>query len=896
MPIIRKLLIANRGEIAIRIARAAAELGIATVAVHAEDDAASLHVRRADQSIVLSGRGAAAYLDIPQLVQAAVDAGCDAVHPGYGFLSENVAFAQACIDAGLGFVGPSPAVLALFGDKVAARDLAMREQVPVLSGSIGPATLQQAADFLDRLGDGGAMMIKAIAGGGGRGMRVVRQRAELADAYARCQSEAQAAFGNPAVYVERYLAQARHVEIQIVGDGSQVVHLGERECSLQRRHQKLVEIAPSPSLSPRLRQRLDDAALRLASAVGYRGIGTVEFLVDAASPPDDAGIFFIETNPRLQVEHTVTEEVTGIDLVQTQLRLAGGASLEELGLRQEDIPAPRGHAMQLRINMESIVANGSVLPSGGTLTAFELPSGPGVRVDTFGYGGYTTSPHYDSLLAKLIVHARSGSFGDLVAKAYRVLCECRIEGVATNVAFLQNLLRQPDVAANRVSTGYLEAHLPALLAEQTHPRLHGQGDSVSIPVKDKALDFPAGLLCIAAPMQGTVVSIEVAEGDAVRAGQQIAVIEAMKMEHLVRADRAGIVRRIVAMPGATLAHGDAVVLLEPGMQDDNETVTESAIDLDGIRPDLEETLQRHAIGLDAQRPDAVAKRRKTSQRTARENIDDLCDAGSFIEYGALALAAQRRRRPLEELIHISPADGLVAGIGSINAGRFTDDKARCMVMSYDYTVFAGTQGMMNHKKTDRMFQVAAEQQLPVVLFAEGGGGRPGDTDAMLVAGLDVMSFINFAKLSGLVPRVGIVSGRCFAGNAALLGCCDVIIATQNATIGMGGPAMIEGGGLGVFQPEEVGPVSMQSPNGVIDIVVQDEAEAVRAAKQYLSYFQGGIADWQCADQRLLRHAIPENRLRSYDIRKLVETLADDGSVLELRREFGRGILTASTLR
>ncbi|TFW10201.1 carbamoyl-phosphate synthase large subunit, partial [Oxalobacteraceae bacterium OM1] len=243
-------------------------------------------------------------------------------------------------------------------------------------------------------------------------------------------------------------------------------------------------------------------------------------------------------------------------------------------------------------------------------------------------------------------------------------------------------------------------------------------------------------------------------------------------------------------------------------------------------------------------------------------------------------------------IKTTPADGLVAGIGSVNGEHFDEERARCMALAYDYTVFAGTQGMMNHKKTDRMFALAEQWRLPVVLFAEGGGGRPGDTDALVVAGLDVMSFIQFAKLSGLVPRVGIVSGRCFAGNAALLGCCDVIIATRNATIGMGGPAMIEGGGLGVYAPEEVGPVAMQAPNGVIDVVVEDEAEAVRAAKQYLSYFQGATRDWQCADQRLLRHLVPENRLRSYDIRAVIESLADTGSVLELRRQFGVGIITA----
>jgi acetyl-CoA carboxylase carboxyltransferase component len=288
----------------------------------------------------------------------------------------------------------------------------------------------------------------------------------------------------------------------------------------------------------------------------------------------------------------------------------------------------------------------------------------------------------------------------------------------------------------------------------------------------------------------------------------------------------------------------------------------------------------------------VAKRRKTGQRTTRENLAALLDDGSFIEYGALALAAQRRRRTPEELLDLSPADGLVTGIGTVNAAAFGDQAARCMAIAYDYTVFAGTQGIMNHKKTDRMLNLAAQWRLPLVLFAEGGGGRPGDTDFVGVAGLDCHTFVGMAKLSGLVPLVGVVSGRCFAGNAALLGCCDVIIATENATIGMAGPAMIEGGGLGRFTPEQIGPVGVQAPNGVIDVLVRDEADAVRVAKQYLSYFQGPLDDWQCADQRQLRQLIPENRLRVYDIRQVIETLADSDSVLELRRQFAPGLISA----
>ncbi len=302
--------------------------------------------------------------------------------------------------------------------------------------------------------------------------------------------------------------------------------------------------------------------------------------------------------------------------------------------------------------------------------------------------------------------------------------------------------------------------------------------------------------------------------------------------------------------------------------------------------------ERHALGLDDARPEAVARRRKTHQRTARENVYDLCDPGTFVEYGPLVIAAQRRRRTIEDLVQNTPADGLVAGIGSVNRDLVGEENANCILMSYDYTVLAGTQGQQNHRKKDRMFEIAEKQRLPVVFFTEGGGGRPGDTDGIGVAGLDCLAFSYWGGLSGLVQLVGINSGRCFAGNAALLGCCDVVIATKNSNIGMGGPAMIEGGGLGIFRPEEVGPIEVQVPNGVVDIGVEDEAEAVKVAKKYLSYFQGPLKNWECADQRILRGIIPENRLRIYDVRAVIETLADTGSVLELRRHFGLGMVTA----
>ena len=878
---ITRLLIANRGEIAIRIARAAAELGIPSVAVFAEDDAASLHLRKADQAVALKGRGAAAYLDMQQLLDAALANGCDAVHPGYGFLSENAAFARLCEGAGVRFIGPAADALDTFGDKARARELAERCGVPLAAGSNRATTLEEARAFLES----GPIMLKALAGGGGRGMRPVRDAAELEEAYARCQSEARGAFGSDALYVERLIEQARHIEVQVVGDGETVSHLWERDCSLQRRNQKVIEIAPAPGLAPALRQRILDAALTLAGAVSYRGIGTFEFLVD-----DARGDFvFMEANPRIQVEHCITEAVTGVDLVQAQLRIAAGARLAELGLAQP--AAPRGFAVQLRVNLETMQADGSARPAGGVISAYEPPSGAGIRVDGYGYAGYATSPSYDSLLAKVIVQGED--FPSALRRAYRALCEFRLEGVASNIHFLQNLLRRPELADNRVSTRFIEQHIAELLAPQqaAHPHLFVSGTSGQA-AHNAVADVPAGCIALNAPSQGVLVSLDVAEGDAIAVGQAVAVLEAMKMEFVVKASHSGIVRALPVAPGDALFEGAALLYLEPAEVSGDAVASEESIDLAHIRADLAEVLERHAITRDERRPDAVARRRKTGQRTTRENLDDLLDAGSFIEYGALALAAQRRRRSLEELIQQSPADGLVAGLGTVNAAQFGNEAARCMAISYDYTVFAGTQGVMNHKKTDRMLGLAEQWRVPLVLFAEGGGGRPGDTDFVGVAGLDCHTFVAMARLSGLVPLVGVVSGRCFAGNAALLGCCDVIIATRNASIGMAGPAMIEGGGLGSFKAEEVGPTSVQAPNGVIDVLVEDEAEAVDVAKRYLAYFQGTVSAWQCADQRELRHAIPENRLRVYDIRAVIGQLADEGSVLELRRQFAPGMITA----
>jgi acetyl/propionyl-CoA carboxylase alpha subunit len=867
------ILVANRGEIALRVVRAASELGLRTVAVHTRDDAAAPHTRRADETRVLPGEGVAGYLDADALIAAATDAGATAVHPGYGFLSENAGFAAGCAAAGLAFVGPRPELLELFGDKTRSRGLAREAGVPVTPGTPGAASLAEAEAFAR---EHGTVVIKAIAGGGGRGMRVVTGPAAVADAYERCRSEALASFGGGELYAEKYVPRARHIEVQVAGDGSgAVTHLWERDCSVQRRHQKLIEIAPAPALPGRVRDALLDAALRMAARVRYEGLGTFEFLVGGE------GFWFLEANPRLQVEHTVTEEITGVDLVKAQIRLAMGEDLAGVGLAAP--PRASGCAVQVRVNAETIGADGAPRPSAGTLTAFAPPSGPGVRVDTHGYAGHRTSPRYDPLLAKVI--ARAEDLPSAAARAHGALGEFEIAGVATSIPLLQGVLRHPGFTSGGAGTSFIADHLPELL-ESEHRRYYVEtARSTAGPEPATVPDAPPGTVAVPAPTQGTVVSVEVAEGDLVRAGAPVLVLEAMKMEHVVRAGEPGIVRALAAAPGDTVAEGAPLLFTEPAEGGGDHAAEDEAADLDLIRADLAETLRRHEIGLDAARPEAVAKRHARGRRTARENIDDLCDAGTFVEYGALVIAAQRRRRSLDDLIERTPVDGMVCGIGDV-------DGAQAVVVSYDYTVLAGTQGHLNHRKTDRMLDIAQRRRLPLVLFAEGGGGRPGDTDTTAVSALDVTTFHAMGRLSGAVPSVGVASGRCFAGNAALLGCCDVIIATRDANIGMGGPAMIEGGGLGVFTPEEIGPVGDQEPNGVIDIVVDDEAEAVRAARRYLSYFRGPTDGWTCGDQRILRHLVPENRLRAYDVRRAVAHLADTGSVLELRRAFGVGIITA----
>ena len=880
---IKKLLIANRGEIAIRVARTAAAMGITTVAVYTADDATSLHLKHSDEARELPGKGVAGYLDIKALVQIAQQTGCDALHPGYGLLSERADLAEACANSGVLFVGPDAETLRKQGDKVSARSLALTAGVPTLNGSGPDASAAEIHAFFDAQG-AMPLMIKAVNGGGGRGMRVVRTHDDIDTGFAQAQAEAKSAFGDGALYAERFLPSVRHIEVQIIGDGANVTHLWERDCSVQRRHQKVIELAPAPHLASATRTAILEAAIAIGRACSYRGLGTVEFLVEQTG-----SFYFIETNPRIQVEHTITEEITGFDLVEIQLALASGASLADVGLDQPPV-LPTGFSLQTRITTETLGPDGTFLPTGGKLTTYNAPSGPGVRIDGYAYSGYSTNPNFDSLLAKLIVHEKSGDLVRLFAKAERALSEFQIDGLDTNIGFLRSLLRLPVVTEWAVDVRTLDAQMQELIARQG-----GQDRffAAEVLAEVAAVDVHIGADVLRAPMQAMIREIHVAVGDIVAKGQEIAVIEAMKMQHRILAETGGVVAQVFVDAGDTIATNAAVLSYMP---DDSLKAISSEAEIpapDHIRGDLTALQDRIARTLDENRPRAVARRRDRNQTTTREIISALCEGGDFHEYGQLVLAGQRRKLGLDALIDVSPADGIVTGVGAVNADRFAEGRSQVALLAYDSTVMAGTQGFFGHLKTDRMIEVARDQGLATVFFTEGGGGRPNDDDfaQTVQSGLKVTTFAEFARLRGWGPRITVNSGFCFAGNAALFGAGDIRIATRNSWIGLAGPAMIEAGGIGSFNPKEIGPAPMHAKNGLLDILAEDDTAAIKATRDVLSYFQGDLPNWDAADQRLLRHAIPENRKRSYLIRPVIEGLADTGSFLELGAQHAAGMIT-----
>lgn len=874
------MLIANRGEIAVRLIRAVREAGLQAVAVHPADDRDSLHVRRADAAVQLPGEGVAAYLDAAAIIEAARQSGCGAVHPGYGFLSENPDFAQLCADAGLLFIGPAPETLRVLGDKARARAFAAAQKVAVLPGTSGPTTPEEARAFAEKHG---AVMVKALSGGGGRGMREVTDLNDLAQAFERCRSEARAAFGNDAVYVERLARRPRHIEIQVIGDGRAVQHLGERDCSIQRRHQKLIEVAPSPSLNDGLRQRIIGAALRLAQALNYRSLGTFEFLVDG----DD--FFFMEANPRLQVEHTVTEEVTGVDLVAAQLRIAAGATLADIGLAQP--PRPRGFAVQARVNLETLDADGLPRPSAGTIGSFALPFGPGVRVDTCGYPGYRVSPRYDSLIAKVI--GRGDDFASAARRCANALAEFDIGGLATNLDLAHAIVTDADFTSGRFDTGYIATHLGRLLTHR-RPASASADPQTEVGQKEIQPNVPAGAVGVFAPMSGVLVKLAVAPGDTVLAGATVAVLEAMKMEHLIRAPRA---MRIDAVPAQAGALVDQECLLAYGTPiqgaDDAAGDTATKHEAEDWSAEVAEIERRRQLALAMGGPEKVARQRQDGKLTARERIEAMADAGSFQEIGALAGFASYDESG--QATEVLPTN-FIAGTARI-------DGRKIALGVDDFTRRGGAGDAAIHAKQIYLEHYARQMRLPMVRLLDGqsGGGSvkmardAGYTYLPVNPGWDAvvenLSLVPVAA-AALGPTVGLGAARFAMSHLGVLveGLGQVFTA---------GPPVVLGGTGEKLTKEQLGGADIHRHNGTAERIVPDEATAFAVIRAFLSYLPGSVFELPPMrtstdpagrrDESLLS-AIPRNKRRPYVIGPIFDAIFDAGSVFTYA-EYGGSTVT-----
>jgi len=881
------LLIANRGEIAIRVARAARELGFRTVGIHAADDAASLHTTHMHECHELPASGAAAYLDQDAILTVAEMTGCTHLHPGYGFLSEHAEFAARCTDRGLRFVGPTPGLLAQFGDKVRARRLAEAAGVPVTPGTNRATSLEEARDFA---GKHGAVMLKAMAGGGGRGMRAVHDIAHLATAYESCRSEATQAFGLGDLYVEKLLPAARHIEVQLIGDGSGAVcHLWERDCSVQRRHQKIVEIAPAPDLPPDLREAILSAAVQLTRHVNYDGLCTMEFLVR----PDE-GFWFMEANPRLQVEHTITEEITGVDLVQAQLRVAMGETLADLGL--DTTPASRGFAVQARVNLEAMAPDGTPVPQAGTLTAYHPPGGPNVRVDGYGYPGYRTSLRYDSLLAKVI--ARGGSFEQAVANTAAALREFHIGGVSTNRPLLLSILQHPALLSGGFDTSLVERHLPELLADadRQQPLLPPGGEAVPESTNGAASlpELRDGESTLSAPMSGTVVSIVVEPGQPVATGDPVLVLEAMKMEHIVRAQDDGTIRILAVAIDDSVDEGQALCILGPA---DGSPMSRSCPDT-GSDPDWTaevaeiERRQERARGMGG--PDKVAKQTSQGKLTVRERIDALVDPGSFTEMGALT--GFSRYDEDGTLTDIVPAN-FVAGTARLE-GR------KVVVGADDFTLRAGSGDAAIHEKQIYAEAYAREMRLPVVRLLDGASGG-GSVKIAQEKGYHYLpvnpGWDSVVDNLSLVPVVSACLGPTVGLGAARLVMSHLAVMVAGlGQVFTAGPPIVLGATREDLTKEQLGGAEIHRRNGMVERIVDTEAEAFGIMRCFLSYLPQSVfqlppvqqsSDPSDRREDSLLSAIPRRERQPYDIQPILQAIFDEGSILPYA-EYGESTVTA----
>ena len=917
----KRVLIANRGEIAIRIARAAASLGVESVVVYAPADSLSLHARLATTSREIKAPCAAsdpvrAYLDIDAVIAVAKESGCDSVHPGYGFLSENANFAQRCQSEGIRFIGPQPATLALFGDKVEARAFAQSQGIPVVPGT--PAALA-SSDEAEAFGRsvGYPVMLKAAAGGGGRGMRVVTRAEEMDDAFARCQSEAHAAFGDRAVFLEKIVPRPRHIEVQVLGDGQgNVVHLHERDCSVQLRNQKVVEVAPAPNLDEALRQRILADAVKLARAARFENAGTIEFLID----PETGEHFFIECNPRIQVEHTVTEQVLGFDLVEAQFRIAVGDSLASLGLAsQQAVPAPRGFAIQARV----------VVQGTGTISAYREPSGPGVRVDACGYVGLVPPPQFDPLLAKLIGQSGStGSFEAAVDRTLRALDEFHIAGVPTNAGQLRAILDHRAFRAGDARTTLL-TEAPELVkatrAQSKPDALHfldqraealgrGRGPISAPPVLRPSLPVPDGHQAVESPHPGSIVDIKVRENDAVKAGDLLFVVTAMKMETSVTAPCSGVVTGLARLDvGNTVDAGEVLAVLQPLASDG--VVSRQSMD-EGWTPMLAKVGKLQAIAqarlAQGSRDPGVVRQRNRGKLTCRERIDALLDPGSFREIGSLAGFATYD--DAGNILEFTPASH-VGGQGRIE-GR------PCIVCADDFTSRGGHADGAIGQKSRYLDKLSIEIRAPSIRLLDGssGGGsvatmvpkQDGSADASAKESTGAIkagrprvvggggSFLpghlgstTYVEQLSTVPVVNMLLGSVVGIGAAkaVLGHFSVMVRDISQLFVAGPPVVSHAMGYEVTK-EDLGGWHIHCRNGSVDNLAETEPEAMAMTRRFLSYLPSSVyepppviapdpADPADRREEELFTLVPRKRTATFDVRRAIRLMADKDSFFEV---------------
>lgn len=923
-----RVLVANRGEIAVRVVHAAAALGMESVAVYAPVDAAGLHTKVATRAEPLpsTADGVAAYLDIDALVAVARATGCDVVHPGYGFLAEHPGFAAACVDAGLAFVGPPAPVVALFGDKVRARAVARSLGVPTVPGSDGPVPDATAAAEV-AASVGFPVVLKASAGGGGRGIRVVRSADEVPEAFERCTSEAAAAFGDGSVFVERLVEHPRHVEVQILADAhGTVLHLHERDCSVQLRHQKVVEVAPAPSLPPAVRDGLLGHAVQVARAVGYVGAGTVEFLVDPAT--DES--FFIECNPRIQVEHTVTEQITGLDLVEAQFLVAAGASLASIGLPdQAAVGAPRGFAVQARV-----VATGP-----GTLVGYREPSGAGVRVDACGYPGLTPPPQFDPLLAKVIGSSGlAGTYTSALDRTRRALASFHVAGLPTNLRRLRAILAHPVVQAGDARTTFLDVHgadldaLEAAQAAEPEPLGFLAATAPEPPVTRNPSSAPAsfavpdGATAVTSPLQATVVAVRVAEGDHVAAGQALVVLSAMKMETVVTAPWAGRVVALAPVAAGQLVEPDQVLVAllgGDGTGDGDVTVTSGAAPAaeDTWHPMLDDVASMQRIALRRLAPGSddpgVVRQRSRGKLTCRERIEVLLDPGSFREVGSLAGFTSY------------DDEGRVAAFTPANhvGGTGTVDRRPVVVCADDFTSRGGHSDGAIASKSMHLDRLSVELRIPSIRLLDGssGGGSVAtmvpeqrgraesaakESSGAITAGRPRVSggggsFLpghlgstEYARQLATVPVANVLLGSVVGLGAAkaVLGHFSVMVRDIAQLFVAGPPVVAHAMGYDITK-EELGDWRIHCRNGSVDNLAESEDDALAQTRRFLSYLPPNVYELppvlaadpaDPADRRddELFTLVPRKRTTTFDVRRAIELVADRGSFFELGRLWG----------